>query len=127
MSNQGSIKVNLLFDFEGSEIKVVSQLPTEGRLEFTTMTSKDLLVRIPEWVDRKTLYLSVKGKTQVVSWSNGYMKISRLRPGSKATVTFEVPHKQETEIVDGIKYQTKWVGNQIVEILPRGKVSPLPF
>jgi len=126
-SDQQSIKVNLPFDYEGSDLKVVSQLPKEGRLEFSALTSKNLLVRIPGWVDRKTLKLSVKGRPQLFSWSNGYMKVTDVHPGWKATLTFAVPHKQETEIVDGIKYQTKWVGNQIIEILPRGRVSPLPF
>ncbi len=69
----------------------------------------------------------VDGKPQVVSWSDAYMKMTDIHPGWKATLTFAVPHKQETEVVDGIEYHTKWAGNQIVEILPRGKVNPLPF
>jgi hypothetical protein len=29
--------------------------------------------------------------------------------------------------VDGTAYTTTWVGNQIINIQPRGSVSPLPF
>ena len=62
-----------------------------------------------------------------VEIEDGYLAITALERGQIATITFGVPSKKETEIVDGVKYETKWIGNQIIEILPRGKVSPLPF
>lgn len=127
VSDENSIRVNLLFDFKSSEIEIHSSLPTEGRLEFTPATSKVLLIRIPEWVDYTTIKVTIEGQEQSLTTDNGYVKFARLPLGRKGAVTFRVPCREDTETVDGIKYQTKWIGNQIVEIKPRGEVSPLPF
>jgi glutamine cyclotransferase len=40
---------------------------------------------------------------------------------------FPVACRRERETVDGVVYTTLWAGDQILEILPRGPVSPLPF
>lgn len=62
-----------------------------------------------------------------VAISGGYLRIDDLEPGAQGQVTFDVPVRVEKERVDGTDYTTTWVGSQIMEILPRGEVSPLPF
>ena len=55
------------------------------------------------------------------------MDIDGLQAGETGAVTFPLPVKIERETVDGVEYTTTWVGNQLIQILPRGTVSPLPF
>jgi hypothetical protein len=126
-SGAQAIKVNLLFDFDGSELHLHSALPRSGRIEFEARATKELWIRVPEWVDRTKIQLNVDGAPASGTTEAGYFKIKGLRVGAKGTLSFDVPEQSRTETVDGIQYQTKWLGNQIVEILPRGEVSPLPY
>jgi len=58
---------------------------------------------------------------------DGYLEVAGLRPGDQGRLLFPVLCKLERETVDGVCYETVWIGNQIVSISPRGTVSPLPF
>ena len=59
--------------------------------------------------------------------AGGYAELGEMAAGDAGELTFEVPCRVEQETVDGEKYTTTWVGEQIVDIRPRGTVSGLPF
>ncbi len=120
-------RVNLLLDFEGDGLTLRSGLPQNGEISFRTRAAKTLLIRLPGWVDPDTLELVVAGRRQPVVVEGGYIRITGLGPGGEGVLRFLVPCKVEKETVDGTEYTTTWLGNQIIEILPRGLVSPLPF
>jgi len=50
-----------------------------------------------------------------------------LAADARGEVTFPVPCRIEREAVDGTEYTTTWAGDQVLDIRPRGTVSPLPF
>jgi hypothetical protein len=56
-----------------------------------------------------------------------YVRISELHAGDEGKILFDVPVRVERERVDGTDYTTTWIGNQTVDIDPRGPISPLPF
>jgi len=124
---EDSWRVNLLLDYEGHGIVIRSSLPLEGTISFRTSAAKVLLIRIPGWVAADTLQLTVDGQSRAVVVEEGYARISGLKAGSQGALRMAVPCKVETETVDGTKYTTTWVGNQLIGVLPRGTVSPLPF
>jgi hypothetical protein len=125
--NDSSIKVNLLFSCETEDVTVVSRLPLEGRLAFRVKTAKSLLIRIPEWVEHESLAIRVHGVKRPVVLEGRYVRISELHAGDEGEILFDVPVRVERERVDGTDYTTTWIGNQIVDIQPRGPISPLPF
>ena len=120
-------RVNLLFDCRNKYFEIFSHLPLCGQLNFIANTNNVLMVRIPPWVDAKTIRLSVNREVRPVELKSGYIVIDRLKPGAQGCVTFDVPCKVEKESVDGTEYTTTWVGNQLINISPRGTESPLPF
>ena len=122
-----AVRLNLLLDYEDNEIVIKSHLPLQGRVFFRTKAAKTLRIRVPDWVDVATLQLTVEKKAAEVIIRNGYVEISDLAPESQGSLQFPIPCKVEEEIVDGTKYTTTWIGNQLVEIHPPGTVSPLPF
>jgi hypothetical protein len=126
-SEPASRSVNLLFDYEDQELTVRSGLPWEGRISFVLRSEKDLLVRIPGWVDAATLRLTVGDKVQAITPDRGYVRITGAATPLCGRLEFSVPCKVEREVVDGTQYTTTWVGNQIMAIEPRGTVSPLPY
>jgi hypothetical protein len=120
-------RVNLLFDCRNKDFEIFSHLPLYGRLNFIANTNNVLMVRMPPWVDRKTIQLSVSRELRPVKLKSGYVIIDGLKAGAQGCVTFDVPCKVERETVDGTEYTTTWVGNQLISISPRGLEDPLPF
>lgn len=122
-----AVRVNLLMDYSGPELVVHSGLPLRGRLELKILGEKRVFVRVPSWVDTGALRVDIDGKTQNCPIENGYVKIESGKARTTAVVEFPLACKVQEEVVDGTRYTTCWVGGQLIEILPRGTVSPLPF
>ncbi len=120
--------VNLLFDYADDRLLLQSGLPLEGRLQYEAKGAIDRLqVRIPPWVDRSTIRLQRRGTATALTVDGSYAIITGITAGEHGTLSFAVPVKIERERVDGTQYTTTWVGNQLIDIQPRGIVSPLPF
>jgi hypothetical protein len=121
--------VNLLFDYRDRHITIDSHLPFCGRIDFVARTDVNKLrCRIPGWVDRSTLQVHCAERVRVSGVdASSHVELSGLQAGDRGAITFDVPVKVERENVDGVTYTTTWIGNQIIEIQPRGSVSPLPF
>jgi len=120
--------VNLLFDYDDDSIRIKSGLPLEGRIAFEVKKPLDQLrIRVPDWVQSGNLQVQVNGQPKPVPLAGIYLELGGLQAGDAVVVLFDVPCRREKETVDGIGYTTTWIGNQIMEILPRGEVSPLPF
>ncbi len=127
VSENNQCKLNLLFDGTNDDFDIKSYLPKEGLIEFTAKTNKMLLIRMPMWVNNKSIKLSINGKDRQPVIEHGYLKVAGLATGDKGSVIFDIPCKIEEETVDGSVYKTTWIGNQIIDITPRGELSPLPF
>lgn len=125
--NGDTSKVNLFFDYDGDDVTIVSGLSLEGRIAFTMKQAGTLSIRVPEWCDGAAMQATVNGATFKTEVTEGYLVLSGLAAGTKGEVRFPLVCKVEKETVDRTEYTTTWIGNQIVDIQPRGVVSPLPF
>jgi hypothetical protein len=123
----GLLSVNLLFDCDSPAVRIRSGLPLAGRVSFHALHPVGLRVRVPEWVDPATVRVSRNGTLQAVTVVGGYVVVGPLAAADQGEVTFALPCKVERETVDGTEYTTTWVGDQLLDIRPRGTVSPLPF
>jgi len=118
---------NLLFSISNNNFEIKSYLPDNGLIEVKVKADKALFVRIPDWVDIGSIVLLINGKKESIVIEDGYMKIKKCNQGDNCSIMFDIPCKIEQEIVDGEVYRTTWVGNQVINIEPRGILSPLPF
>lgn len=126
--HEGICSVNLFFDCENDHINLKSGLPFEGRLDFTMKQPVSMLrVALPPWVAPETLEATINKKTLALEINAGYILFGALNPEDTGTLRFAVPCRREKEQVDGTQYTTTWIGSQIIDILPHGEVSPLPF
>lgn len=123
----GQHRVNLLLDYEDGAVAIDSSLPLVGRVVIRAKARAHVYVRVPPWVAAGSVSVSVDGAERPAMVGAGYLRVGELAEGSTATVAFPVACRRERETVDGTEYVTLWAGNQILEILPRGTVSPLPF
>ncbi len=111
----------------GEDVAIESGLPLDGRIAFEMRRAGMLRVRIPEWCDGASVQVDVNGVAFKGEVTDGYIALSGLAAGASGEVRFPVACKMEKETVDSMEYTTTWVCNQIVDIQPRGVVSPLPF
>ena len=58
---------------------------------------------------------------------NGYLHVGDLKKGHVGTIWFDVPQRVEREQLEDGLYTVTWWGNQVIDISPRGEVSPIPF
>ena len=124
----GVATLNLLFDCDNGALAVKSGLPFDGRIGFAARQSvKQFRIAIPGWLDMSSLHAVLNGKAIETSGQSGFIGLGPLNSGDTGVLTFDLPCKREKETVDGVEYTTTWIGSQIIEILPRGEVSPLPF
>jgi hypothetical protein len=124
----GVAALNLLFDCDNETLSVKSGLPFEGRVEFSAKQSvKQFRIAIPGWMDVASMQAALNGKSLETRVLSGYVELGPLNPADTGTLLFDLPCRREKETIDGVEYTTTWVGSQIVEILPRGETSPLPF
>ncbi len=119
--------LNFHFDVENEDFVIKSLLPKAGNIQISAKSNKALFVRIPNWVSKKSIKLTVNGTTKKLDFSVNYLKISGLKKGGNAQLAFDVPCKTEREMVDGFWYETMWIGNQVIRIKQSGVISPLPF
>ena len=124
----GTCSVNLLFDCENDHVSLKSGLPFEGCLDFRIKQPVNMLrVALPPWIAPETLVATVNEKAVSLKTDSGYILLGSMKPGDTGSLRFAEPCRRETEMVDGTEYTTTWVGSQIIDIQPRGEVSPLPF
>jgi len=123
--DNGMHQLNLLFNYEDDAIKIESHLPLVGRIDFMMKQQGALRIRKPGWAGQATMR---RGDVDLSIEADGrYWVVDGVDAGARGTLTFDIPVRREKEVVDTIEYTTTWIGDQIIEILPRGTVSPLPF
>ena len=104
--DSGTIRINLLFDLDNNDIELKSSLPLLGRLRFFKKSDKDMYLRIPSWVDTKTLQLEVQGKTvEYPVIENGYLHVGILKKGDIGTILFDVPCLVNHEKIEDQDYR----------------------
>ncbi len=126
-AKDGACFVNLLLDAETDDVRVESSLPKAGRIAFSVKAARSMAIRVPEWVDRTTLKFRLNTAEKECVIRDGYLRLGALQAGDTGVIAFDVPCKEEREVVDGITYSTTWAGSQLIAVSPRGTVSPLPF
>jgi len=118
----------LLFDCDDERVTVRSGLPFNGRITCDVRKPLDnLRLAMPAWMAPETVHVTVNRNQRPAEISDGCLNLGACSAGDAFIITFAVPCREEKETVDGIEYTTLWAGSQIVRILPRGNVSPLPF
>jgi hypothetical protein len=127
--NNRSVHINLLFDYDSDDIQFESHLPLKGQFNFTMKSSKQLWIRIPDWVERGKMKVEVNNTITENHFTTDYnfLVLDGLKGNDKGTISFEIPLKSKKENIEGVDFNTIWIGNQILEIKPRGKYSPIPF
>lgn len=128
-----NIYINQAYNVNSSIAKVCSNLPYEGKIEIQAKKSGKYYIRIPAWAPRGHVKTILNGKEVTTRFSgacNAYVYLESIYPNDNIEVNYELidlwqnikvtPFEQETQ-----EYKYHWIGNSVVEVLPKGKYMPL--
>ena len=87
---EGDARINLLLNRASPWLDIDSYLPYEGKVVIRNKQAKRALVRIPLWVDKRQVQLSVGGTTSSQKWFDRYLVIDDLATGETVEISFPI-------------------------------------
>lgn len=127
-------RINLLLNRASPWMDVDSHIPYEGKVVLRNKAARQALVRIPVWVDQKTVECRVGNKSVRPAWFGRYLRFEGLKSGDLVTIDFPVEETTEywtappqrsfpgytllTVMPQGTRYTCKFKGNTLVELTP---------
>ena len=127
-----SVFINLSFNRDSPEARVVSFLPDKGHLTVKTKKSADFFLRPPSWTHREKVLAFVNGKRVGPTWDGpglAYVKFPRARAGDELTITYPlVEFLQKVGIwasQPDLRFTIHWRGNTVTEMTPKGRSLPI--
>ncbi len=128
----GKLRVNLLLNRASPWADVDSWLPYEGKVAVRMKTAREaLLIRIPEWTDRKKVDCTVNGEKREGTWSENYLDVGAVQGGDMVCVEFPMERRTveavipvllqregEEETWEKTKCLVTLKGNTVIDIEP---------
>ena len=124
---EGKLRVNLALNHDCKLCHITDFQPFEGRLDIEVKQTAELLVRLPEWVEKDKVEARVQGLKINARWddSKRYLELGSLRVGSKVSILYPLRQWRVTEWLGGTAYTTEWAGDTVISIDPPGKYIPI--
>jgi hypothetical protein len=122
------VRVNLLFNHEEPEARVVSFLPDSGRVTVVARIDGDYLVRIPGFVpwDSVRAFRGRSESRQVDVIRKGECVVfPNAEAGEELTVSFPLVEFVQKSKAGGKNLEVRWRGNLVIGLSPRGNIWPL--
>ena len=119
------VKVNLLMNRTAHSLDVHSYIPYEGKVELKMKQSKNVSLRIPEWVGKEHVECRVDGQPREFRWDGRYIELATVDGGQTVTVEFPIETREVNSKMGGTEFQLTLRGNEVVDIKPEGTISPL--
>ncbi|MDD5707291.1 MAG: hypothetical protein PHR35_15315 [Kiritimatiellae bacterium] len=128
--SNGVVRVNLLLNRASPWMDVDSYLPYEGKVVLKNKTAREAIVRIPLYVDLKTVTCGIGEQKARMEWLGRYLRIVDLKPGDTVTIEFPIEertefhavsssvHKLDPHYPQDVTYTCKFKGNTLIEISP---------
>ncbi len=121
--SDGVVQVNLLLNRASPWLDVDSYLPYEGKVVLKNKSARKAHLRIPSWVDKKTVTCHVGEQDVSPHWLSNYLIVEDLRPSDVIRVEFPVLESTEKYTLPsyGHQYTCDFRGSTLVDISPRGE------
>ncbi|MBI4586461.1 MAG: hypothetical protein HY717_20820 [Planctomycetes bacterium] len=93
--SDGMATIHLLLNRASPWLDLDSYLPYEGKAVIKNKTAKEVLVRIPVWVDRNAIRCWRGSDRLQPVWLGNYIYIDKLQPGDVLTIEFPMVERTE--------------------------------
>jgi len=119
------VHLNMLFSRDTPWCKVLSELPGRGRVTVTMRKDASLLLRLPDWVNKKQVDLHIGSRRVEPSWKEDFVHLRGLKASSSVHVGFPLRREKRKESFMGHEVEVEWLGDTVVGVSPGGTVLPL--
>lgn len=123
--DEGTLRVNLLFNHASEWADVQSHLPCTGEVSVRAKKNLDVAIRLPEWAGAEQASGSVNGVQRPVRAEGRWVRAGRVSAGDTVTLTFPVPDRMERIHVEKRTYRIRLRGSTCLAIDPPGRNVPL--
>ena len=130
-SEKDGVRVNMCFDRDAPEAKVVSFLPHRGRMTVTAKVARDFHLRPPAWAPRDQVKAYRAGKPVSIEWREAFVVFKNAKVGDALTITYPLPSFVQKQAVKNEPGQpdreiaVTWLGNTVMKLEPKGDTLPL--
>lgn len=130
--DNGTLSVDLHIDKLLPQAEIRSQQPFRGLLTIDLKESCKVRVRIPEFVDAKSIQAkSSRGDVAARVWGN-YLELGARQAGEKLEVSYPVPVSDEEVTIGNpgfrqYRYRVTWKGDTVVGMTPIGEQVTTAF
>ncbi len=121
--SEGVVQVNLLLNRASPWLDVDSYLPYEGKVVLKNKSARKAHVRIPSWVDKRSVRCHVGEQEASLHWLGNYLILEGLRASDVIRVEFPVVESTEKHSLPSYEqeYTCDFRGNTLVNLSPRGE------
>lgn len=123
---ENGVFVNMAFNHDCPEAKVVSFLPNQGRLTVVPKQKGVFFVRVPGFVPHDQVSAWRNGrKSGSVVWYGDFVRFASAKRGEELTVTYPLATFDQKLVRAGKDYTFHWKGNAVTGIEPMDGVWQL--
>lgn len=123
---QGGVhNINLLFDFEDSQIKIASPYTGLERVTITTRVAGDVRLQLPSWANRAEIASSLSQQGLQYEISSDSVLIRSPQVGQSFHVAMSLPFVRAIDRVNGRNITIDWRGDSVYAMSTMG--TPMPF
>ncbi len=125
----GVVRVNLLLNRASPWMDIDSYLPYEGKVVLRNKQAREAFVRVPLYVDTKSVVCRVGDQAARPEWFDRYLRLDSLKAGDVVTIEFPLEARIEQwagahGAVYGGSSDDNWTyrfkGNTLIELSPAG-------
>jgi hypothetical protein len=125
------VYVNMSFDRDSEWGRVVSFMPTTGRLTVKAGVQDTFFLRPPHWTPHDQVAAFIGSRAVPVQWSGAYVRFTGVEPGDELTIVY--PLLRFLHEAGGIwkKYAPsvsviyEWLGNMVIAVDPPPEKTPI--
>ena len=126
VESESMTQVLFHFDYASSTIQITSHREKQqASLTVQYSGGKLLQIRIPGWVNRDHLHITVDGQTITPQFVGPFLQIDGATSPMQIHIQFILPQRDIIERTDGTDYHIRFWGDEIVGITPNVDFYPL--
>jgi len=125
------VYVNMSFNRDSKWGRVVSFMPTTGRLTVKAGVQDDFFLRPPHWAPRDQVAAFVGSQAVPVQWSGDYVRFTEIKIGDELTIVYPLLrflHEAGGTWKNGlpsVNVTYEWLGNMVIAVDPAAKKTPI--
>jgi hypothetical protein len=125
--SEGNVQINLLLNRASPWMDIDSYVPYQGKVVLKNKTAKTAAIRIPYWVDRQQLSVTVNGEALSQQYLANYLQIQNLKAGDEVVLSFPLAEETVVQTHADRPFTIHFKGTTAVELTGPGSDVRYPI